>query len=816
MAEVNSQRVRQVDIEDEMQDAYIDYAMSVIVGRALPDVRDGLKPVHRRILYAMYNLGLKPSKPHKKSARIVGEVLGKYHPHGDSAVYDTMVRMAQDFSYRYQLVDGHGNFGSIDGDSAAAMRYTEAKMTDITTDLLADIKKSTVDFTDNFDGTLQEPEVLPAKVPNLLVNGGSGIAVGMSTNIPPHNINEVINGVIELIDNPDLTAKDLMHIIKGPDFPTGGIIMGRKPIKEYFETGRGKIKLIAKSTTEEVATNKYQIIITELPYQVNKAKLVEKIAQLVREDKVEGITDLRDESDRRGLRVVIELKTGINPQVMLNKLYKHTRLRTTFGVIMLALVDGEPEVLSMKEVLNHYIDHQKEVITRRTKHELDKAEARAHIVAGFKTALSNIEQVIKTIRGSDTSQVANERLIDRFNFTEKQAKAILDMKLHRLTNLEQEKVEEEYSELQEKISYYRSVLASEDKLLGIVKEELTELKEKYQDQRRTEIQDQDIDLEIEDLIAEEEIIVVLTEDGYIKRMPLDTYRNQHRDGKGVIAIKTKEDDRVSDIQVNSTHDYLLFFTDQGYVHRLKGYQIPESGRQAKGVPIINLLDLDLEEEVVAVSALSEFQEDQYLFMATKEGIVKKTSLSNFNTNYSKLIALSLQEGDQLVDVGVTSGEEEIMLATKEGLAIRFAEADVRDMGRTARGVKGIDLGSEDVVQGLEVITADKQEALVITEQGYGKRTPLEEYTQQARGGKGLITINRTKANGDLIDLELVTKQDEIVLITEQGYLLRTSVAEISTTSRNTQGVRCMRVKGDQVIATDKIIPNLQQDNQDQE
>ncbi|AGB40046.1 DNA gyrase, A subunit [Halobacteroides halobius DSM 5150] len=804
MTEINSQQVRQVGIEDEMQEAYLDYAMSVIVGRALPDVKDGLKPVHRRILYAMYDLGLKPNKPHKKSARIVGEVLGKYHPHGDTAVYDAMVRMAQDFSYRYELVDGHGNFGSIDGDSAAAMRYTEAKMAQITNKLLADIKKNTVDFIDNFDGTLQEPEVLPAKIPNLLVNGASGIAVGMSTNIPPHNLSEVIDGVIKLIENPDLEIKELMKTIKGPDFPTGGIIMGRKPIKDYFETGRGKVKLRAKTMIEELDNNKCQIIVNELPYQVNKAKLVEKIAKLVRDDKVEGITNLRDESDRRGMRIVIELKRGVNPQVTLNKLYKHTRLQTTFGIIMLALVDGEPQVLNIKETLNHYINHQKEVITRRTKYDLDKAEARAHILEGFRVALDNIEEVIKIIRGSKNSSIAQERLINRFEFSKKQAKAILDMRLHRLTNLERGKIEDEYSELQEEISYYKSILADESKLLGIIKEELTKTKEKYKDERRTEIQDQGIDLELEDLIEEEEIVVLSTEEGYIKRMTLDTYRKQHRNGKGIIGTKPKEDDLVQDVQIGSTHDYFLFFTNQGYVHKLKGYQIPESSRQARGIPMINLLDLDLNEKVATIFPMSEFNDEEYLFMATKDGIVKKTSIEDFNTSYAKLIALSVDEDDRLVDVELTSGAEEIILATKDGLAIRFSENDVRSMGRTARGVKGIELDANDELIGMEVIR-DTGDLLVITEKGYTKRTSIDEYSLQGRGGKGLITLKQTETNGKIIDIKMVDGLEDIVLVSAQGILLRTLVNEISVTGRNTQGVRCMRLnENDQVVGVDTV------------
>ncbi|MGM0501543.1 MAG: DNA gyrase subunit A, partial [Bacillota bacterium] len=681
MEQLVADKVKKVDIEEEMQSAYIDYAMSVIVGRALPDVRDGLKPVHRRIMYAMYDLGLTPNKSHKKSARIVGEVLGKYHPHGDAAVYDTMVRMAQDFSYRYQLVDGHGNFGSIDGDSAAAMRYTEARMTPLTIDMLTDIKKSTVDFTDNFDGSLEEPEVLPAKVPNLLVNGGSGIAVGMSTNIPPHNLAEVIDGVIKVINEPDTDIAELMKIIKGPDFPTGGIIMGRKPIKNYFETGRGKVKVRAKTEIDELSSNKYQLIITELPYQVNKAKLVEKIAKLVRDDKIDGITDLRDESDRDGMRVVVELRQGINPQVVENKLFKQTRMQTTFGVIMLALVDGEPQVLGVKKVLEHYINHQKEVITRRTKHDLNKSEARAHTLEGFKKALDNIDKVVELIKAADDTASAREELIAEFGFSKNQAKSILNMRLSRLTSLERTKIDDEYEELKEKISYYKSILASEEKLLAIIKDELKEIKEKYTDERRTEIRDQNIDLEMEDLIEEKDIVVAITKSGYIKRTNLDKYRNQHRGGKGVIALKTKENDLASDIYITSTHNYLLFFTDQGKVYRLKGYQIPKGSRQSKGIPIINLLDIDPEENITSVVPISEFEAEQYLFMATQKGRVKKTPLEEFNTNYTGLIALGLTKNDKLVNAKLTTGEEDIILGTRDGLAIRFSEKDVRSMGR---------------------------------------------------------------------------------------------------------------------------------------
>ena len=814
MKQLVADKVKQVDIEEEMQSAYIDYAMSVIVGRALPDVRDGLKPVHRRIMYAMYDLGLTPNKSHKKSARIVGEVLGKYHPHGDSAVYDTMVRMAQDFSYRYQLVDGHGNFGSIDGDSAAAMRYTEAKMAPLTTDMLTDIKKSTVDFTDNFDGSLQEPEVLPAKVPNLLVNGSSGIAVGMSTNIPPHNLVEVVDGVIKLINEPETDVKELMKIIKGPDFPTGGIIMGRKPVKQYFETGRGKVKVRAKTEIDEISNNKYQIIINELPYQVNKAKLVEKIAKLVRDDKIDGITDLRDESDRDGMRVVIELRQGMNPQVIENKLFKQTRMQTTFGVIMLALVNGEPKILGIKKVLEHYINHQKEVITRRTKHDLNKAESRAHILEGFKKALSNIDKVVELIRGADDTASAREELIAEFGFSKKQAKSILNMRLSRLTNLERTKIDDEYEELKEDISYYKSILASEEKLLDIIKDELKEIKEKYSDERRTEIRDQNIDLEMEDLIEEKDIVVAITKGGYIKRTKLDEYRNQHRGGKGVIALKTKDDDLANDIYITSTHNYLLFFTDQGKVYRLKGYQIPEGGRQAKGIPIINLLDIDPEENITSVIPISEFEEEQYLFMTTQNGRVKKTPLEEFNTNYTGLIALGLNENDKLIDAKLTTGNQEVILGTKYGLAIKFSEKDVRSMGRSARGVKGITLNENDQVVGMDIVDNDK-ELLVITDKGYGKRTSLDKYRAQKRAGKGIITLKQNDKNGKVIDIKTV-KDEEIILISKEGILLRTSAAEISETGRNTQGVRVMRLNEDDRVASVGYISESEKVDNDKE
>jgi DNA gyrase subunit A len=820
MKQLVADKVKQVDIEKEMQSAYIDYAMSVIVGRALPDVRDGLKPVHRRIMYAMYDLGITPDKSHKKSARIVGEVLGKYHPHGDAAVYETMVRMAQDFSYRYQLVDGHGNFGSIDGDSAAAMRYTEARMEKLTTDMLTDIKKDTVDFVDNFDGSLQEPEVLPAKVPNLLVNGGAGIAVGMSTNIPPHNLSEVIDGVIKVINEPEAEVTELMKIIKGPDFPTGGIIMGRKPIKSYFETGRGKVKVRARTTIDEMANNKYRIIITELPYQVNKAKLVEKIAKLVRDDKIDGITDLRDESDRDGMRVVIELRQGVNPQVVENKLFKKTRMQTTFGVIMLALVDDEPEVLGIKSVIEHYINHQKEVITRRTKYNLRKSESRAHILEGFKVALTDIDRVVELIKGADDTSTAREELISEYEFSKKQAKSILNMRLSRLTNLQRTKIDDEYEELEEKISHYKSILASEEKLLNIIKDELKEIREKYSDPRRTEIRDQNIDLEMEDLIDEKDIVVATTRDGYIKRTNLDNYRNQHRGGKGVIALKTKKDDLANDIYITSTHNYLLFFTNKGKLYRLKGYQIPEGGRQAKGMPIINLLDLGPEEKITSIIPISEFKEEQYLFMTTQQGLVKKTPLEEFNTNYTGLIALGLKEDDKLVDAKLTAGDQDVILGTKEGLAIRFPETDVRSMGRNARGVKGISLNEDDQVVAMDIVD-DKKELLVITNKGYGKRTELNRYRPQKRAGKGIITLKETERNGKVIDIKTVS-DEEVIIISKEGILLRTSASEISKTGRNTQGVRVMRLSDDDKVVsvgyikdTEKV-ENKDEDNKDED
>lgn len=800
MPELKKQEATSVNIEHEMKEAYMDYAMSVIAGRALPDVRDGLKPVHRRILYAMHQLGITPNKSHKKSARIVGEVLGKYHPHGDTAVYDTMVRMAQDFSYRYMLVDGHGNFGSVDGDSAAAMRYTEARMSKLSTELLSDINKDTVDFKPNFDDTLKEPEVLPSRLPNLLINGSSGIAVGMSTNIPPHNLAEVIDGLIAMIDNPDLDIIDLMRIIKGPDFPTGGLIMGRKGIKKAFETGKGKVKVRAKTEIEEFGNNRERVIVNELPYQVNKAKLVEKIADLVRDGEVEGIADLRDESDRNGMRIAIDLRKSANSKIVLNKLFKHTQLQRTFGIIMLALVDGEPEVLSLKEVLQHYLEHQKEVVTRRTRYNLDKAQARVHILEGLKIAFNNIDAVVKTIRSSESKNVAKERLISDFDLTEKQAEAILRMRLQRLTGLEIEKIESEYQKLIEEIEYLKSILASEEKLLGIIKDEILALKEKYKDERRTKIVDQEIDLAVEDLIEEEEIVITITDNDYIKRIPLDTYRSQHRGGRGIIGINPDEKDSVEQLYTTSTHDYLLFFTNQGRTYRLKGYQIPDASRQAKGTAIINLLDMEPNEKVTAVIPLEDFNSDNYLLMVTEQGIVKRTELQEFNTNYTGLIALDLQQNDELIEVRLTTGQEDIILGTELGLAIRFNESEVRSMGRTARGVKGIDLAPQDKVVGADIIK-DGGKLLVVTDRGYGKQTSLNEYRCQSRAGKGLLTIKRTDKNGKLIALKVVEENDEVMLISREGIIIRMSVSEISSTRRNTQGVNLMSLaEGDRVVS----------------
>lgn len=790
-----------VNLEYEMRNSYIDYAMSVIVSRALPDVRDGLKPVHRRILYAMQEAGMGSNKPYKKSARIVGEVLGKYHPHGDSSVYDAIVRMAQDFSMRYMLADGHGNFGSVDGDPAAAMRYTEVRMSKVAELMLQDIDKDTVEFLPNYDESLKEPSVLPAKFPQLLVNGTSGIAVGMATNIPPHNMGEVIDGTLMLIDNPEATVDELMTVIKGPDFPTAGLILGKEGIRQAYTTGRGVIKMRANAHIETMSNGKPRIVVTELPYQVNKARLVEKIAQLVRDKQIEGITDLRDESDRNGMRVVVDLRRDSNPNVILNQLYKHTQLQDSFGVIMLALVDGKPKVLNLKEVLHYYIKHQEDVITRRTRYDLAKAEARAHILEGLTIALDNLDAVITTIRESRTADIAREALINSFKLTEKQAQAILDLRLQRLTGLEREKIEEEYQETLKAIEEYKAILADENRILGIIKDELTQVKNKYGDARRTKLTIDTSEINVEDLIAEEDVVITLTHNNYIKRMPLDTYRRQNRGGKGVKGMGTKETDFVENMLITTTHHTILFFTTRGRVYNLKAYEIAEASRQAKGTAIINLLQLDKGEKITAVIQVKGFDPDRYLFMATRKGIVKKTSLSEFsNLRKAGLYAINLDDDDDLIGVRFTDGESYLMLGTKGGKAIAFSEDDVRAMGRVARGVRGIKLGPDDEVVGMDVLTHNA-EVLTVTEGGYGKRTPTEEYRPQTRGGKGLINMKVTDKTGYVVGIKVVRPDQELMLITTDGIVIRTNVHEISVISRNTQGVKLMTTAENDRVAS---------------
>lgn len=798
-------KVVPIDINVEMKHSYLDYAMSVIVGRALPDVRDGLKPVHRRILYAMHSLGLSPDKPHRKSAYIVGEVLAKYHPHGDVAVYDALVRLAQDFSSRYPLVDGHGNFGSVDGDSAAAMRYTEARMAKITLEMLADIEKDTVTFIPNYDDKNEEPTVLPARIPNLLINGSAGIAVGMATNIPPHNLGEVIDGVIMLINNPDAGIKELMGVIQGPDFPTGGKIMGREGIWNAYRTGRGSIKVRAQATIEKTGSGKNCIIVNEIPYQVNKARLIEKIAELVKDKKIEGISDLRDESDRRGMRIMIELKRDANPQVILNQLYKHTQMQESFGVIMLALVDGQPQVLNLKQVLFYYLEHQKDVIVRRTRFELNKAETRAHIVEGLRIALAYLDEVIKTIRASHTTEIAKKALMEKFSLSVKQAEAIVEMRLRQLTGLEQEKLEQEYKELMEKIAYLRSVLDDERKVLGIIKDELTPVRKKFADPRRTVISNEDVAFETEDLIPEEDVVITITNQGYIKRIPLDTYRSQRRGGRGVTAMGTKEEDFVKHLFITTTHHFFLFFTNQGKVYRLKVHEIPEAGRQAKGTAVVNLLYVGNDEKITTVIPVREFDPQQFLFMATRRGMVKKTSLNEYDTSRRDgIIAISLKEGDQLIDVKLTSGEEEIILATRGGQAIRFVEEEVRSLSRDTRGVKGINLVGEDEVIGMETVRPDAY-LLAVTANGFGKRTLLSEYRSQVRGGKGIINIRTSERNGSVVAVQVVKDEEEIMMISAEGIIIRLKAGDISTMGRSTQGVTLMRLdRGDSVVAVAKV------------
>lgn len=817
MAENKESQIQEVNISQEMRSSFLDYAMSVIVSRALPDVRDGLKPVHRRILYAMHDLGMTPDKPYKKSARIVGDVIGKYHPHGDSAVYETMVRMAQDFNYRYMLVDGHGNFGSVDGDAAAAMRYTEARMSKISMELLRDINKDTIDYQDNYDGSEKEPVVLPSRFPHLLVNGASGIAVGMATNIPPHQIGEVIDGVLALSKNPDITIGELMEIIPGPDFPTAGQIMGKSGIRKAYETGRGSITLRAKVEIEERENGKQAIIVTEIPYQVNKAKLIEKIAELVREKKIDGISDLRDESDRKGMRIVIEVRRDANVNVLLNNLYKQTALQTSFGINMLALVDGEPKVLNLKQILEHYLDHQKVVIRRRTAFELRKAEARAHILEGLRIALDHIDEVINLIRSSKTTDIAREGLMEKFSLTEKQAQAILDMRLQRLTGLEREKIEEEYNELIKLIEELKGILANEEKVLDIIREELEEIKERFNDERRTEIIATGLEsFEDEDLIPKENIVITLTHKGYIKRLPVSTYRSQKRGGRGIQGMGTNADDFVEHLLTTCTHDTILFFTNKGKVYRAKGYEIPEYGRTAKGLPIINLLEIDQDEWINAIIPVPGFVDDWFLFFATKEGICKRSPLSQFsNIRNSGLIALHLREGDELISVHLTDGTKDIVIGTKNGMLIRFHEQDVRSMGRTATGVKGITLEKNDEVVGMEVL-GPGVDVLVVTENGYGKRTHESEYRIQTRGGKGLKTCNITPKNGSVVSVKAVRGDEDLMIITGNGVLIRMDVNDISSMGRNTVGVKLIKLDENEHVSTVALVEKEEQEEQQEE
>lgn len=805
----NFQNRLPVKLEEEMQKSYMDYAMSVIIGRALPDVRDGLKPVHRRVLYAMYDLGNDWNKPFKKAARIVGDVIGKYHPHGDMAVYDALVRMAQDFSLRYPLIEGQGNFGSIDGDPPAAMRYTEVRMARLAGELLADIEKDTVDFVPNYDGTLNEPAVLPARFPHLLVNGSSGIAVGMATNIPPHNLTEVIEATIALLNNPEMSSEELMQIIPGPDFPTGGFILGRAGIREAYLSGKGIIQLRARAFIErQKRTEKESIIITELPYQVNKAKLLEKIAELVQEKKIEGIADLRDESDREGMRVVIELKKDAVAQVILNQLFKNTQMQVTYGIIFLAIVRGQPQLLNLKELLQQFIDHRREVVTRRTKFELAKAEANAHILEGLKIALDNLDKIINLIRAAKTPKEAKEGLMSRFALSEAQATAILEMRLQRLTNMEREKINEEYREVIKLIARLREILTHDRLLRNLIIEELQEIKEKYGDERRTEIVEEALDISLEDLIVEEDMIVTISHSGYIKRNAISLYRSQRRGGRGKMGMATKEEDFVEHLFVASTHSYILIFTDAGKVYWLKVHEIPQGGRLARGKAIVNLLNISPEEKITAILPVKEFAGGKYVFMATKEGIVKKTDLLAYShPRAGGIIALDLDPGDQLIAAGLTDGHKEILLSSREGKAIRFSEEEVRPMGRTARGVKGIELRPGDYLVSLDIINPEIKGGTIlsVTEKGYGKRTPIEEYPCQSRGGKGVITIKTTPRNGNLVGVQQIIEQDEVMLITDKGKIIRLRSEDICVIGRNTQGVKLIDLEnGERVMAVTRL------------
>ena len=803
----NDGKIIEKDIEKEMKTAYIDYAMSVIVSRALPDVRDGLKPVHRRILYAMYEDGITSDKPYRKCANTVGSVLGRYHPHGDASVYDAMVRMAQDFSLRYPLIDGHGNFGSIDGDGAAAMRYTEARMAKIAETMLTDIEKNTVDFMPNYDDRLQEPTVLPSKIPTLLINGSSGIAVGMATNIPPHNLTEVINGIIKIIDEDNVTDEELLKIIKGPDFPTSGLILGREGIKQAYTTGRGKIIVRAEAEIEEMENGRQRIIVRSLPYQVNKARLIENIANLVKDKKIEGISELRDESDRNDkVRIVIGLKKDANAQVVLNHLYKNTQLQDTFGIIMLALVNGEPKILTLRQCLDCYIDHRKDVILRRTQFDLDKALARAHILDGLRIAIDNIDEVINIIRNSYDD--AKEKLMQRFNLTDIQAQAILDMRLKTLSGLQREKIEEEYNELMKLIAHLREILASERLVFDIIKEELLEIKEKYGDERLTKIVAAEGEIDDEDLIKEEQNVITLTHFGYVKRMPIDMYKSQKRGGKGIAGMATREEDFVKKIFTASTHDTILFFSNKGKVYTLKGYELPEAGRTAKGTAIVNLLRLDQGEKITAVIPIANFAEGKYLLMSTKNGMIKKTALSEYSSvRKNGLLGITLKENDQLIGVRLTDGEDDVVLVTSHGMSITFSEKDVRPIGRVSQGVIGIKLDDDDFVIGMEsIISRENATLLAITENGFGKRTELDEYRVQTRGGKGILTYKITAKTGNIVGIRITTDEEDVMIITENGTIIRLEVKDINILGRTTQGVTLMRTNEGKVVSIETISP----------
>ena len=812
----HDEKIIPVNIEDEMKESYLDYSMSVIVSRALPDVRDGLKPVQRRIMYGMSDLGLTYNKAHKKSARIVGEVMGKYHPHGDSAVYDTLVRMAQDFSLRYPLVDGHGNFGSVDGDSAAAMRYTEARMQRMSSELLRDINKDTVKFVPNFDETLEEPAVLPSVLPTLLINGASGIAVGMATNIPPHNLSEVIDASIHLIDNPDTDVDGIMEYLKGPDFPTAGYIMGADKIRKAYTTGKGKIKLRAKAHTEQIKGNKEKIVITELPYQLNKAKLIKKIARLVKDKVIEDISDLRDESGKEGIRVTVECKRTSNAEVVLNKLYKKTRLQRTFGMNMLALVNGIPKVLKIKEILQHFIDFRNEIIIKRTQYDLKQAKAKAHILEGLKKALDNIDEIIKIIRGSDSVNKAKKNLMSTFDFSDKQAQAILNMRLQRLTNLERHKVIEDYKQTIKKIEKLNFILENKDEQFRIIKKELKEIKEKYGDERRTKIIKDHEEFSVEDMIAEEDMIITISEKGFIKRFPVDSYHSQGRGGRGRRGAQTREDDFISNLFIANTHEYLMFFTNKGRCYWLKVHEIPRMGRNARGRAVVNMIKLQKDEEIRAVINVDEFDEDRYLVFATKNGKIKKSQLSLYgNPRSTGINAIKIGKNDDLIDVNITDGEMDIVLGTREGKAIRFNETDARPMGRNTTGVKGVELpGKNNKVVGMVTVKGENATLLVVSENGYGKRTDIKDYTVQKRSGKGNITLKTSERNGKMIALKKVVDTDDIMIITENGVLIRLPVSDVRTISRNTQGVRLIRLdKDDSISAVTSVVENDEEDNE---